>query len=608
MARYPWHRALAAGRFQLLAAILVVGLAADLVLDLVGAGSRGQHVALSTLLLLGALVLTLVGALESRRQARERRSAEHAVQASRERLEEILENSTNLFYSHTPDHRLTYVSPQTRGFLGCEPEEALRRWTELVTDNPVNRRGLALTEVAVRTGERQPVYELELERTDGRRIWVEVNEAPVVRDGRTVAVVGALTDVTERKRVVEEHERLEERLRLGQRLEAVGRLAGGVAHDFNNFLTAILGYCDLLALQLGDEHPLLREVGEIRRAGRRAAGLIEQLLAFSRRQVIAPRVLDLNTIAADASRLIRRLIGEDVELQCRLAPEPLLVEADPSQLEQVLLNLAANARDAMPSGGRFVLTTERRRLDSARPGDMFEVEPGEYCRITVTDSGEGMDPETLAHLFEPFYTTKQVGRGTGLGLASVYGVIKQNRGYIWVESAPGEGAKFEIYLPWARSALQAEPEAPAESGLAGRPAREATILLVEDEDSVRSLIHEVLTGRGYRVLEAGNAARAIERSAGHPGRIDLLVTDLVMPGVQGDSLARGLARDRPGLAVLYISGYTESVLTQRGVLQEGHRLLRKPFTPDELVAAVAEALDAAPVDSSSRVAGSSGLR
>jgi len=608
MARTLWHRALAAGPFQLLAAILVVGLAADLVLDLTGSGSRGQHVATSILLLIGALLLTLVGALESRRQARERRSAEHAVRASRERLEEILENSTNLFYSHTPDHRLTYVSPQTRGFLGCEPEEALRRWTELVTDNPVNRRGLALTEVAVRTGERQPVYELELERTDGRRIWVEVNEAPVVRDGRTVAVVGALTDVTERKRVVEEHERLEERLRLGQRLEAVGRLAGGVAHDFNNFLTAILGYCDLLALRLGDEHPLLREVGEIRRAGRRAAGLIEQLLAFSRRQVIAPRVLDLNTIAADASRLIRRLIGEDVELQCRLAPEPLLVEADPSQLEQVLLNLAANARDAMPSGGRLVLTTERRRLDSARPGDMFEVEPGEYCRIIVTDSGEGMDPETLAHLFEPFYTTKQVGRGTGLGLASVYGVIKQNRGYIWVESAPGEGAKFEIYLPWARSALQAEPEAPAESGLAGRPAREATILLVEDEDSVRSLIREVLTGRGYRVLEAGNAAWAIERSAGHPGRIDLLVTDLVMPGVQGDSLARGLARDRPGLAVLYISGYTESALTQRGVLQEGHRLLRKPFTPDELVAAVAEALDAAPVDSSSRVAGSSGLR
>ena len=476
--RLPWLRALAAGRFELLAGALVLVLGIDLALDVTGAEAPGRHVALAAVLAAGAVALAALGSRERRRRLCERQEAEDALRASTARLEEI--------------------------------------------------------------------------------------------------------------------QRLEERLRLGQRLEAVGRLAGGVAHDFNNFLTAILGYCDLLSLRLGKDHPLLREVGEIRRAGRRAAGLIEQLLAFSRRQVIAPRVLDLNATVADASRLIRRLIGEDIDLECRLEPEPLLVEADPSQLEQVLLNLAANARDAMPAGGRLVLATERRRLHSARPGDMFEVAPGEYCRLTVRDTGEGMDEETLAHLFEPFYTTKEIGRGTGLGLASVYGAVKQNRGYIWVESAPGKGSSFEIFLPRAlRPAQPLAAEHAADPGLAERPAGEATILLVEDEDSVRSLIGEVLARRGYRVLEAENAARAFER-ASHPGKIDLMVTDLVMPGVQGDALARRLTRERPDLAVLYISGYSESVLTERGLLPEGRRLLHKPFTPDELVAAVAEALESAP--------------
>lgn len=394
--------------------------------------------------------------------------------------------------------------------------------------------------------------------------------------------------------VEEERGRLEERFRLSQRLEAVGRLAGGVAHDFNNCLTAILGYCDLLSLRLGEGHPLLRDVGEIRHAGHRAAGLVDQLLAFSRRQVIAPRVLDLNSIVADAGRLIQQLIGEDVELECRLATAPLPVEADPNQLEQMLLNLAANARDAMPTGGRFILATELRWLGAARPGDLFDVVPGDYCRLTVSDTGDGMDEETLAHLFEPFYTTKEIGRGTGLGLASVYGVIKQNRGYVWVESSPGHGSRFEIYLPRAQRALVSKPAVLPRPRPAGRVGGEATILLVEDDGPVRALIREVLSRRGYTVIEAENAAAALERCAGHQGSLDLVVTDLVMPGTQGDTLARLLVEKRPGLAVLFISGYSERVLTERGLLAEGQRLLQKPFTPEELVAAVAESLDGAP--------------
>jgi signal transduction histidine kinase/CheY-like chemotaxis protein len=395
----------------------------------------------------------------------------------------------------------------------------------------------------------------------------------------------------ESERALEEgRDRLEERLRLGQRLEAVGRLAGGVAHDFNNFLTAILGYCDLLDLRLGKDHPSQREVAEIRRAGRRAASLIDQLLAFSRRQVIAPRVLDLNRMAADAAGLLRRLIGEDIVLEAHLGTEPLWVEADPSQLEQVLVNLAANARDAMPTGGRLRVETEPCRLETAQPGDLFEVDPGAYCRLRVTDTGEGMDADTLNHLFEPFYTTKEVGRGTGLGLATVYGIVKQNRGYIWVDSQPGEGARFSVYLPMVPPPAQVEPAEPVRAPVCERG--EGTVLLVEDEPIVRSLIREVLAGRGYDILEAADATEALTRSARHAGRLDLVLTDVVMPGMPGDSLARLLIGERPEAAVLYISGYPESTLTQRGVLPAGERLLQKPFTPEELVAAVEEALAA----------------
>jgi signal transduction histidine kinase len=251
----------------------------------------------------------------------------------------------------------------------------------------------------------------------------------------------------ERWQAEAEHRRLEERLRLGQRLEAVGRLAGGVAHDFNNQLTTILGYCDLLSLRLGRDHPLQQEVEEIRRAGKRSAALTDQLLAFSRRKRIAPRRLDLNDVVTETCDLLRPLLGPLVALECRLADEPLPVEADPAQLERLVVDLASNARDAMPEGGRLELATGRSRLESSRAGDLFDVAPGEYCRLTVTDTGQGMDAETLAHVFEPFFTTKELGRGSGLGLACVYGMVKQNRGYIWADSRPGAGASFEIYLP-----------------------------------------------------------------------------------------------------------------------------------------------------------------
>jgi PAS domain S-box-containing protein len=552
-----------------------------------------QQVSDSMILLL-AVGLGVWASRRLERDAAERRRAEREMLQHQERLQEVVENSTNLFYSHDTAHRLTYVSPQTRSFFDCEPEEALVHWTDFVTDHPINQRGIELTERAIATGKRQPVYELELRGLRGRTIWVEVNEAPMVRDGRTVGIVGALTDVTERKRAEEERERLKERLRLGQKLEAIGRLAGGVAHDFNNLLTAILGYGDLLAERLGPDHAGTPELEEIRRAGERASSLISQLLAFSRKQVIEPRTIDLRRLVEDSARMVRRLIPEDVELELDLGEQgaaPVLVTADPNQIEQLLVNLAVNARDAMPSGGRLSVAISSIRLESGRRGDLFEVVPGDYALLEVHDTGQGMDRETLEHAFEPFYTTKGPGEGTGLGLATVYGIVKQNRGYVWVDSRPGRGATFSIYLPSA-PATEAEPRAGRkERAAVGDGHVGATVLLVEDETAVRSLVREVLLRQGYEVLEASNAREALELSAGRLETIDLLLTDLVMPGLSGADLGRELQEAKPDLAVIYITGYSEGALNARGLLGSDYRLLLKPFKAADLLDRVAEVVE-----------------
>ena len=401
-------------------------------------------------------------------------------------------------------------------------------------------------------------------------------------------------DAAERKRAEEERERLQERLRLGQKLEAIGRLAGGVAHDFNNLLTAILGYSDLLAERLAPGDGGVVELAEIRRAGERAAALISQLLAFSRKQVIEPRTIDLRRLVEDSARMIRRLIPEDVELDLELGgqdAEPVLVKADPNQVEQLLVNLAVNARDAMPAGGRLSVSISFVRLDTGRRGDLFEVVPGDYALLEVRDSGQGMDRETLEHAFEPFYTTKGPGEGTGLGLATVYGIVKQNQGYVWVDSLPRQGSTFSIYLPSA-SAAEAEPwVGGVERTAVGESPAGAEVLLVEDEPAVRSLVREVLVRQGYHVLEASNAREALELSEDRLEGIDLLLTDLVMPGLSGADLGRELQQAKPDLPVIYITGYSEGALNARGLLGSDYRLLLKPFKAADLIDRVAEALE-----------------
>src|SRR5216117_2818854 len=414
----------------------------------------------------------------------------------------------------------------------------------------------------------------------GKRFDVDLVARPLEFAGRRARLVLA--------RDVSAQRHLEEQLRQSQKMEAVGQLAGGIAHDFNNLLTAILGSTQLLLHNTPPGDPRREDAEEIRHAGLRAAELTRQLLAFSRRQVLAPKVLDVNAVVANMDRMLRRLLGEDVELVTSLQPAAGTVNADPGQLEQVLLNLAVNARDAMPGGGRLSIGTTRVTLHEEHVERRHRMPAGDYVSLAVADTGVGMDETTQAHLFEPFFTTKEVGKGTGLGLATVYGIVKQSGGYIWVYSEPAHGTTVKVYLP--RVPGVAEAPAPASEPQQVRGGDE-TVLLVEDAAPVRTLARRSLEARGYRVLDAADGPSALELSARHAGGIDILVTDVVMPGMSGRELAERLAPARPSMKVLYTSGYTDDAMVRQGVLNAGVAFLQKPFVPDTLARKVREVLD-----------------
>lgn len=518
----------------------------------------------------------------------ERRAAEQERGLSEARLRDIVEHSTNVFYSHTPEHELTYMSPQSLPVLGLQPEEALRRWTELATDNPENQRGIELTQRAIDTGEKQPPYELELRHADGRSVWVQVNEAPVVRNGRTTMVVGSLTNITEARQARESEEQLQAQLRQAQKMEAVGRLAGGIAHDFNNLLTSVIGNAELLASQLEQESPLQVDLGEIQRASERAAALVAQLMAFSRQQLVQRRVLDVNVAVAESSRMLQRLVGSDIRLDVRVMCEPAWVLADHGQLDQVLLNLAANARDAMPAGGSLSITTEC--VEALEPL-ASDTPAGTYIRLTVQDTGHGMDEATLARVFEPFFSTKELGRGTGLGLAMVYGIAKQNDGHVAITSSPTQGTAVRLYL---RRADAPPPtvgvDAPTDKAEAAGDQR--VVLIVDDDDAIRRLTSRTLTASGFHVLQAPEGESALAASARFDGRIDLLLTDVIMPGMHGIEVAQRVTQRRPDTRVLFMSGHAEDILGSRGIIADDRtRLLQKPFGGRDLVRAVQEALE-----------------
>jgi signal transduction histidine kinase len=392
----------------------------------------------------------------------------------------------------------------------------------------------------------------------------------------------------ERQQSEEKLRQTEEQFRQVQKMEAIGRLAGGVAHDFNNLLTIILGYSDLMLGKLDPGDSMRELIVQIKSAGDRAASLTRQLLAFSRQQVLAPKILDLNVIVTDTEKMLRRLIGEDITLATALDPRLGLVKADPGQIEQVIMNLVVNARDAMPEGGKLTIETRNVELDEIYAQGHPEVRRGDYAMLGVSDTGCGMDETIKARIFEPFFTTKGAGKGTGLGLATVYGIVKQSGGSIYVYSEVGRGTSFKIYLPLVEEKI---PSAKCQTDLRKVPPGKETLLLVEDEEAVRAITRHVLQLCGYTILEASHGAEAIKICENNPGPIHLLMTDVVMPGMGGRQLAETLLSRQPDMKVLYLSGYTDDAVVRHGVLEAGANFLQKPFTPGSLAQKVREILD-----------------
>src|SRR2546422_1061792 len=510
----------------------------------------------------------------------ERSHAEAELRASEATYRSLVEDSPFGIFRSTPDGQLLAVNPALVSILGYDSEEELlhKNMAADVYVDPAQRARL-LDEVLKwdsLTGESL------WRRKDAKTITVR-HSARVVRDaeGRVQYFNVLVEDITERKL-------LEAQLRQAQKMEAVGRLAGGIAHDFNNLLTAITGYTDLALADLREGDPMRQDMEEILRAAHRAAELTHQLLAFSRQQVLAPRVLDLNEVVQRVDKMLRRLVGEDVELQSVLAPGLGHVKADPGQLEQVIVNLAVNARDAMPTGGKLTIETADVEMAETRGRDLTTVPAGRYVMLAITDSGTGMDEGTKARTFEPFSTTKELGNATGLGLATVYGIVKQSGGVIWVYSEPGHGTTFKTYLPRVEGA--ADTVAPP-VGRAAVPRGTETVLIVEDEAAVRALAKTALARKGYRVLEAANGGEALLLCESEQSPIHLLVTDVVMPGLGGADLARRLAPLRPHMKVLFISGYADQAAARHGTIEPGAAYLEKPFSLDALARKVREGLD-----------------
>ena len=511
-----------------------------------------------------------------------RHEAESLVRESEERLRKLVENVLDVICEVDIGGVVRYASPSVRTVLGYEPGQFIGRSAlDLVHFEDLEHTGRTLRRTFEEAGVVQRA-EFRVRRADSEWAVFEASaKATTAADGTPVAVIAA-RDVTGRRE-------LEERLRQATRLEAVGVLAGGVAHDFNNLLTSVLGHAELILGDVRGDDPIRPDLEEIRRAAHRAAELTRQLLAFSRRQVVAPRVVDFNQVIDGVATMLRRLLGEDITLDLDLARDLAPVFADAAQLEQVVVNLAANARDAMPKGGRLTIRTRMRPPPPDPRGLPPNLARSGQVSVLVEDTGEGMDAKTLAHVFEPFFTTKPPGRGTGLGLATVYGIVSQAGGHISVESEVGRGTRFTIRLPPADLEAAFATEEPPEPAMAG--AGSETILLVEDETPVRQLALRVLRTAGFQVLAAPGPEEADRLAREFNGTIDLLLTDVVMPERSGPALAEGLVARRPGLRVLYMSGYTDGQLHQHGVLQRGVALLAKPFTPEQLVRRVRAALD-----------------
>ncbi len=516
-------------------------------------------------------------------------SSDHELEALREseqRYREIFENTKDAIYVHDLSGRYLLVNKAGERLIGYTRGELLNLTIfDVVPPVQIDQIRESLEQ---KTGEPIPTtYQLEAIRKDGERVPVEVSSRLIYRAGKPVAFQGTARDISERKRAEAALRESELQLQQSQKLEAVGQLAGGVAHDFNNLLTAILGYSELGLRRLPTESPVRRDLQEIQRAANRAASLTRQLLAFSRKQILEPEVLDLNLVVGDMHKMLHRLIGEDIDLVTVLAKGLGRVKADPGQIEQIIVNLVVNARDATPGCGKVTIETANVYLNRDYALEHPPTQPGEYVMLAVSDTGVGMDAETQAKIFEPFFTTKGIGKGTGLGLSMVYGIVKQSGGFVWLSSEEKVGTTFKVYLPRLLSGGEIEETTVTNTTL---PAGAGTILLVEDDSGVRRMAKQSLQLVGFRVLEAwnGNDGLAIARTYGET--IHLLITDVVMPQMGGRELAERLGALRPEMRVLFMSGYTDDAIVRHGIMDKDIAFLQKPFTCESLADKVAEVL------------------
>ena len=515
------------------------------------------------------------------RNITERKRAEEALRRSEADFRSVVEDAPYGIYRASITGRFLQVNPALQKMLGYEHAKDL--WNmDLASDIfRYQAEYQRLTELFSRTEEIKDL-EMEWKRQDGTPITVRCSGRTVNDENNVPAYFEVFAEDVTEKRV------LEKQLRMAQKMEAIGRLSGGIAHDFNNLLGVIIGYSRVLKRKLGEDNALCEHALEIEKAGERAASLTKQLLAFSRQQVLTPAVLNLNTLATDIEKMLLRLLGEDIEVSLVLDPALGNVKADQGQLEQVIMNLAVNSRDAMPSGGKLKIRTANVVLDQSYVRNHPGSKAGDYVMLEVTDTGTGMESGTLAHMFEPFFTTKERGKGTGLGLATVYGIVKQSNGYISVESSPGQGSSFQIYLPQ----YEGPPEAEAQvAELVENLRGSESILLAEDSEPLRKLAQANLESAGFHVLSASSGEEAVEVASRYGKTFHLLLTDVVMPGMNGRVLAEQLSPRQPGMKVLYMSGYTDSFISGHGVLEPGTHLLHKPFTEEVLIRKVREVLD-----------------
>jgi two-component system, cell cycle sensor histidine kinase and response regulator CckA len=533
--------------------------------------------------------------VERKRAEQEQARLNTELETNRRRLNNIVASVPGVVWEawNDPDpatQRIDFVSDYVESLLGYTRKEWLSTpnfWLSIIHPDDRERTATAAA-AALDSGKTNSVLEFRWLTRDGRFLWVESTSAVALDEqGRPGGLRGVTIDISERKRVEEALHKSEEQLQQSQKLEAIGQLAGGIAHDFNNLLTVVSGYCGLALNQLQDEEFVRHSIEEIKKAGERAASLTRQLLAFSRKQVLQPKVIDLNSVVSEMGRMLQRLIGEDIELRTVLDFKLGNVKADPGQLEQVIMNLAVNSRDAMPHGGQLTIETANVSVDDHYVMEHVAIKPGPYVLLAISDTGVGIDQDAQAHIFEPFFTTKGIGKGTGLGLSTVYGIVKQSGGNIWVYSEVNKGTTFKIYLPRVDEVTPEYkvPESPSEL-LHGFE----TILLAEDDGMVRDLIHKLLKNHGYQVLEAATGSLALKISARYEGQIDLLLTDVVMPEISGREVADQLAQSRPEMKVLYMSGYTDDTIVRHRILDADVAFLQKPFTPEALLLKLQEVL------------------